>query len=164
VSLRRFGHEAILRRHARQGRIRLRVSNDDHEFFATECIMSETQAYPYATHLNIQFPPLHLVDVPSMVKACTDRWYNQTLCKVNDSVIRLGVLQGEYHWHKHDNDDEFFFVLDGHFFIDLDGQSIDLGPQQGFVVPKGVVHRTRAPARAVVLMVETAAIVPTGDA
>ncbi len=126
--------------------------------------MSETQAYPYATHLNIQFPPLHLVDIPSMVKACTDRWYNQTLCKVNDSVIRLGVLQGEYHWHKHDNDDEFFFVIDGHFIVDLDGQSIDLGPQQGFVVPKGVVHRTRAPARAVVLMVETAAIVPTGDA
>jgi len=126
--------------------------------------MNETQTYPYATHLNIQFPPLSLVDIPSMVKACTDRWYNQTLCKVNDSVIRLGVLQGEYHWHKHDNDDEFFFVLDGHFFIDLDGQSIDLGPQQGFVVPKGVVHRTRAPARAVVLMVETAAIVPTGDA
>jgi len=44
-----------------------------------------------------------LVDVPSLVKACTDRWYNQTLCKVNDSVVRLGVMQGEYHWHKHNN-------------------------------------------------------------
>jgi mannose-6-phosphate isomerase-like protein (cupin superfamily) len=82
---------------------------------------------------------------------------------VNDSVIRLGVLQGEYHWHKHDSDDEFFFVLEGHFIIDLEGRSIDLGPQQGFVVPKGVVHRTRAPVRSVILMVETAAIIPTGD-
>jgi mannose-6-phosphate isomerase-like protein (cupin superfamily) len=83
---------------------------------------------------------------------------------VNDSVVRLGVLQGEYHWHKHDNDDEFFFVLEGHFLIDLEGQTIDLGPRQGFVVPKGVIHRTRAPERAVILMVETAPIIPTGDA
>lgn len=125
--------------------------------------MSEATAYPYATYLNIQFPALSVIDVPAMVEACTDRWYNQTLCKVNDSVIRLGVLQGEYHWHKHDSDDEFFFVLEGHFVIDLEGRSIDLGPQQGFVVPKGVVHRTRAPVRSIILMVETAAITPTGD-
>ena len=104
-----------------------------------------------------------MVDVPSVVNAVTHKWYNQTLCKVNDSVVRLGVMQGEYHWHKHDNDDEFFFVLEGRFIIDLETESIDLGPQQGFVVPKGVVHRTRAPERAVILMVETAAIVPTGD-
>jgi mannose-6-phosphate isomerase-like protein (cupin superfamily) len=126
--------------------------------------MSEQQNYPYATYLDIKFPPLHLVNVPALVKACTEKWYNQTLCKVNDSVVRLGVMQGEYHWHKHDNDDEFFFVLEGHFVIDLEDRSVDLQSQQGFVVPKGVRHRTRAPDRAVILMVETAAIVPTGDA
>ena len=125
--------------------------------------MSSTQDYPYATFLDIKFPALTVVDVPSVVSAVTHKWYNQTLCKVNDSVIRLGVLQGEYHWHKHDNDDEFFFVLEGRFLIDLEHESIDLGPQQGYVVPKGVVHRTRALERAVILMVETAAIVPTGD-
>jgi mannose-6-phosphate isomerase-like protein (cupin superfamily) len=125
--------------------------------------VSSTKDYPYATFLDVKFPALSLVDVPALVKACTDRWYNQTLCKVNDSVVRLGVMQGEYHWHKHDNDDEFFFVLEGHFIIDLEGRSIDLQPQQGFVVPKGVVHRTRAPERAVILMVENATIVPTGD-
>jgi mannose-6-phosphate isomerase-like protein (cupin superfamily) len=125
--------------------------------------MSSTQDYPYATFLDIKFPALTVVDVPSVVSAVTHKWYNQTLCKVNDSVIRLGVMQGEYHWHKHDNDDEFFFVLEGRFMIDLENESIDLGPQQGYVVPRGVVHRTRAPERAVILMVETAAIVPTGD-
>ncbi len=125
--------------------------------------MSEQQDYPYATYLDIKFPPLHLVNVPALVKACTEKWYNQTLCKVNDSVVRLGVMQGEYHWHKHDNDDEFFFVLEGHFIIDLDDRSVDLQPQQGFVVPKGIRHRTRAPDRAVILMVETTAIVPAGD-
>ncbi|PYK42550.1 MAG: cupin domain-containing protein [Verrucomicrobia bacterium] len=126
--------------------------------------MTKQQDYPYATHLDIKVPALHLVDVPPLVKACTDKWYNQTLCQVNDSVVRLGVMQGEYHWHKHDNDDEFFFVLEGHFVIDLEDRSVDLQPQQGFVVPKGIRHRTRAPDRAVILMVETAAIVPTGDA
>src|SRR5262245_21386299 len=125
--------------------------------------MSSPQDYPYATFLDIKFPALTLVDVPSLVNAVTHEWYNQTLCQVNDSVIRLGVLKGEYHWHKHDNDDEFFFVLEGRFIIDLESGSIDLGPQQGYVVPKGVVHRTRAPELAVILMVETAAIVPTGD-
>jgi len=126
--------------------------------------MSEQQDYPYATYLDIKFPPLQLVNVPALVKACTEKWYNQTLCKLNDSVVRLGVMQGEYHWHKHDNDDEFFFVLEGHFIIDLEDRSVDLQPQQGFVVPKGVKHRTRAPDRAVILMVATLAIVPTGDA
>ena len=123
-----------------------------------------TPSYPYATHLNEYFGPLELVDVPALVAACQDQWYNQTLCRVNDSVVRLGIVQGEYHWHKHDRDDEFFYVVDGHLLIDLEGRTVDLGPQQGFVVPRGVVHRTRAPERCVMLMVENAGIVPTGDA
>jgi len=121
--------------------------------------MAETAAYPYATHLDIKFDPLTLIDVSSLAKTVTDQWYNQTLCKVNESVIRLGVMQGEYHWHKHDNDDEFFFVLSGRFIIDLEGHSIELLPNQGFTVPKGVLHCTRAPKRSMILMVETAAIV-----
>ncbi len=126
--------------------------------------MADQKTYPYATHLNIQYGPLELVDTPALIAACTDRWYNQTLCQVNDSVVRLGVLQGEYHWHKHDKDDEFFFVIEGRFIIDLEGRSVELAPRQGFVVPKGVRHRTRAPERAVILMVENAGIIPTGDA
>ena len=126
--------------------------------------MREPQNYPYATYLDIKFPPLSVVDVPSLVASCKERWYNQTLCKVNDSVIRLGVMQGEYHWHKHDHDDEFFFVLEGRFIVDLEDRSIELRPLEGFVVPKGVVHRTRALQRAVILMAETSTIVPTGDA
>ena len=123
-----------------------------------------TQEYPYATFLNVLYPSLQLVDVPALVAACSGRWYNQTLCQVNDSVVRLGVMQGEYHWHKHENDDEFFFVLEGRFIIDLEQRSVELSPLQGFVVPRGVVHRTRAPERAIILMVETASIIPTGDA
>ena len=125
--------------------------------------MSDGSRYPYATHLNIYYAPLERIDVQALVEACTDQWYNQTLCRVNDSVVRLGVLQGEYHWHKHDDEDEFFYVVEGRFLIDLEGRTVELAPRQGFVVPKGVVHRTRAPERTVILMVEGAGIVPTGD-
>lgn len=122
-----------------------------------------TGAFPYATHLNILFPHLEQIDVPALAARVTDRWYNQTLCQANDSVVRLGVMQGEYHWHKHDNDDEFFFCLEGNFIVDLEDRSVTLPPLHGFVVPKGVVHRTRAPERCMILMIENAGIVPTGD-
>ena len=125
--------------------------------------MSQSTTRPYANYMDPKFKPLELVDVPTLVHACTDTWYNQTLLKINDSVVRLGIMQGEYQWHKHDNDDEFFFVLEGKFYIDLEDQCVGLMPQQGFMVPKGIVHRTRAPEKSVVLMIETAEIVPTGD-
>jgi cupin superfamily acireductone dioxygenase involved in methionine salvage len=120
-------------------------------------------AFPYATYLDILFPHLEKIDVLALASDVKDRWYNQTLCQVNGSVVRLGVMQGEYHWHKHDNDDEFFFCLQGEFLIDLEGHTITLSPQQGVVVPKGVLHRTRAPQKSIILMVENVGIVPTGD-
>ncbi|MEO8908903.1 MAG: cupin domain-containing protein [Gemmatimonadaceae bacterium] len=120
-------------------------------------------SYPYVTRLDIRYPALEVIDLPKIVDSVTDRWFNQTLCKVNDSVVRLGVIQGEYHWHKHDDLDEFFYVVDGELLIDLEDRIVALQPLQGFVVPKGVVHRTRAPEKTVILMVEGADIVPTGD-
>ena len=125
--------------------------------------MCAAKSYQYATHLNILHNALEVVDVPALVGACRDTWYNQTLCKVNDSVVRLGVIQGEYHWHKHDNDDEFFYVVSGNLLIDLEGRIVSLSPGQGFTVPKGALHRTRAPQKTVILMVENAGIIPTGD-
>jgi len=119
--------------------------------------------YPYTTKLDVKFNSLELIDVPKMVKECQDKWFNQTLTKVNDSVVRIGIVEGEYHWHKHDNDDEFFFVLDGQLLIDLEDKTIALNPWEGFTIPKGVVHRTRAPKKTVMLMVETSDIQPTGD-
>ncbi len=133
--------------------------------------MSKTPDYPYATHLNVLFGGLEKLSLDPLIAAVTDQWYNQTLVRVNDSVVRIGVMQGEYHWHEHSGDDEFFFVLEGTFLIDLEpmadgitpGKVIALNPREGFVVPKGVRHRTRAPERCVILMVETATITPTGD-
>jgi cupin superfamily acireductone dioxygenase involved in methionine salvage len=121
---------------------------------------SETQ---FDTHLDIRFGPLELIDVQALVDATTHDWYNQTLCKVNDCVMRLGVLKGEYIWHKHDDEDEFFYVVEGRLLIDLEDRTVELGERQGFSVPMGVRHRPRSPERTVVLMVEGAGIIPTGD-
>ena len=121
------------------------------------------QDYPYVTKLDVLFDPLQKIDVQSIADSVTDKWFNQTLCKVNDSVVRMGVVEGEYHWHKHDDLDEFLYVVDGEFLIDLEGSTVTLLPTQAFVVPKGVVHRTRAPRRCVIIMVEGESIVPTGD-
>ncbi len=119
--------------------------------------------YPYETRLDILHQPLELIDVKALVDACEFKWFNQTLCKVNESVVRVGIIEGEYHWHKHDDDDEFFYVVEGKLLIDLEDRVVELSPQQGFVVPRGVVHRTRAPQRTVILMVENAGIIPTGN-
>jgi len=125
--------------------------------------MSTPTQYPYDTRLNLLHQPLELIDEKTLADSAPSKWFNQTLCQVNGSVVRLGVVEGEYHWHKHDEDDEFFYVVEGKLLIDLEGETVELSPRQGFVVPKGVVHRTRAPKRTVMLMVENAGIVPTGD-
>ena len=117
----------------------------------------------YNINLDVQFKPLEVIDVPALAAACREKWFNQTLTRVNDSVVRIGIVQGRFHWHRHQKDDEFFFVLKGKLHIDLRGRTIVLGPGQGVTVPKGTMHRPRAPKRTVMLMVETSAIRPTGD-
>ncbi|SRR6266568_7538173 len=122
-----------------------------------------TAAFPYETRLNVLHKPLELIDINSIEDARNYKWFNQTLCQVNDSVVRVAMIEGEYHWHKHDDDDEFFYVVEGLLIIDLEERIVELAPGQGFVVPRGVVHRTRAPQRTVILMVENAGIIPTGN-
>ena len=123
--------------------------------------MSKT--YNYNQQMNIKYAHQELIDVPAIVAENTEKWFNQSLTAINGSVARLGIVEGEYHWHKHDNDDEFFFVLEGKLLIDLEDRTVELKAGQGFVVPRTVVHRTRALERAVVLMVENVGIIPTGN-
>ena len=122
-----------------------------------------SEQYSYTINLDTKLGFLKLIDVPSLVAACDEQWYNQTLCQVNDCVVRLGIMQGEFHWHKHDKEDEFFFVLQGRFLIDLENETVTLEQHQGYTIPRGVVHRTRAPERTVILMMEGSSVRPTGD-
>ncbi|UCH92366.1 MAG: cupin domain-containing protein [Candidatus Aminicenantes bacterium] len=117
----------------------------------------------YSIRTEVEFQPLQVIDVEKLIDACQEKWQNRTLCQVNDCVVRLGVIQGEFHWHKHDREDEFFYVVNGRLYIDLEEKTIDLTTQQGFVIPKGILHRTRAPERTSILMIEGGTVTPIGD-
>jgi mannose-6-phosphate isomerase-like protein (cupin superfamily) len=118
---------------------------------------------PYSIHTNIKYRPLEPEDIGKLADECRERWWNQSLSLVNDSVVRLGVFHGEFHWHKHDKEDEFFYIIEGKLFLDLEEKTLELLPRQGIMVPRGVRHRTRAPERTVVLMIEAATVTPTGN-
>src|SRR5215471_2652818 len=118
----------------------------------------------YAISYQPLFGTLQSIDVQALIDQVDDPWYNQTLIQVGDVLVRLGVMEGEFHWHKHDQQDEFFFVLDGLFRIELDGaDTVELGPRQAFTVPAGMLHRPVVPARSAVLMIEKAGVIATGD-
>jgi mannose-6-phosphate isomerase-like protein (cupin superfamily) len=117
----------------------------------------------YSIHTDIKYKPLETVELGKLADECTEKWWNQSLCRVNDCVVRLGIFEGEFHWHKHDKEDEFFYVVEGELLVDLEDRTVTLAPRQGVVVPRGVMHRTRAEKRAVVMMIEAATVVPTGD-
>ena len=121
------------------------------------------QPIDYNINLDVKFAPKERIDIDELVAECKEQWFNQTLTQVNDSVVRLGIIEGEFHWHKHDNDDEFFFVVSGRLNIELEDQTIELSPKQGVTIPKGVMHKPIAPEKTVILMVETSAVQPTGD-
>ena len=146
-----------------------------------------SEQFPYTTKLDIKFKHFEVIDIPQMVSETKDkpplparsessemrragRWFNQTLTEVNGCVVRVGIVEGEYHWHKHENDDEFFFVLEGKLFVDLresvplgEDKTIELNPGQGVTITRNTIHRTRAPQKTVMLMVENRNIIPTGD-
>jgi mannose-6-phosphate isomerase-like protein (cupin superfamily) len=104
------------------------------------------------------------ISIASVKEMSDHHWFNRTLCAVNDSLVRVGVFHGEFHWHAHEKEDEFFLVLEGVLDIDIEGQgTVTLNPSEGVMVPRGVRHRPRAPSGATVLMVEQATIVPTGS-
>lgn len=117
----------------------------------------------YSIDLEVKFKHLEIIDIPKLIEQSTKKWQNMSLCTVNNSVIRLAVIEGEFHWHKHDKEDEFFFVIDGLLLIDLEENVIELKSNQGFTVPKGIRHRTRAPTRTSVLIIEDYIVKPTGD-
>jgi mannose-6-phosphate isomerase-like protein (cupin superfamily) len=117
----------------------------------------------YSIDTEIRFQGLELIDIPELIKVCHKDWQNFSLCEVNDCVVRLGVIHGEFHWHKHDEEDEFFYIIDGLLQIDLSNRTVELAPGQAFVIPKGVLHHTRALKRTSILMVEGKTITPIGD-
>ena len=117
----------------------------------------------YDISKDVLFDTLQKMDVGAVARAQTP-WWNRTLTKVNDAVVRRAVMDGDFHWHKHDEEDEFFYVVDGLLRIDIQGApSVRLDPGQGVTIPRGLMHFPHAHGRTTVLMVEQASVTPTGD-
>jgi len=130
--------------------------------FAVKISEMNTQ-YPYVTKLDVRYKQLEIIDIPMIIEECRHQWYNESLCLVNSSVVRIGIVEGEYHWHFHEKDDEFFLVLQGELIVDTREKSFVLKPFQGITIPKGMLHRTRAEVKTVMMMVENKEIIPTGE-
>ena len=122
-----------------------------------------SKKHEYNQLMNVMYGHHEVIDLPEIIENCKDKWFNQTLTKVNDSVVRVGIVEGNYHWHKHENEDEFFFVISGKLYIDLEDKTIELNPNDGTTISKGVMHRPKAPKKTVMLMVETDTIDPLGE-
>ncbi|NPD90413.1 MAG: cupin domain-containing protein [Asgard group archaeon] len=117
----------------------------------------------YSISTDVLFNHLDLIDVQKIINESQKKWQNYSLCRVNDSVVRLGIIQGEFHWHKHDSGDEFFLVLEGKLIVEFENNEIKLSPLQSIVVPKGMMHKTKASERTAILMIEDYLVKPTGD-
>ena len=74
----------------------------------------------YSIDLEVKYKPLEIIDVSKMAATCSKKWQNLSLCNVNDSVVRLAVIEGEFHWHKHEKEDEFFVQVQGSSTIVVD--------------------------------------------
>ena len=128
-------------------------------------VESEGQKTQYVIQSDVRFAPLEQIDLDRLVADCDHPWFNQTLCRVNDCVVRFGVFEGEFHWHAHAGEDEFFYVVSGELTIEIEGRApAVLRARQGITIPRGVRHRPVAPTQTVVLMIEGATIQPLGDA
>ena len=127
--------------------------------------MSEVKNYNILQ--GVKYPHLELIDVGNIVKENKEKWINHTLTKVNDSLVRLAIIEGEFHWHKHDNEDEFFFVIEGKLLMDIEEngarRTVELNPMQGITISKGVMHCPRAPQKTVIILFENDGIISTGD-
>jgi len=117
----------------------------------------------YEIHTDVRYRPLERIEMGKLADECTVPWWNQTLCQVNDCVARVGVFHGEFHWHKHDREDELFLVIEGRLTIQLRDGDVTLRPGQLFVVPRGVEHCPIAEGDVAVMLIEPAGVVNTGS-
>lgn len=120
--------------------------------------------YDYNQQMAIKYDYLEKITINDIVEENMDTWFNQSLCEVNSSVLRLGIFEGAYHMHKHDSDDEVFFVLEGSMILETENENFELQKYEGCCVPKGTKHRPVVPnGKAIVLMIENKGIDPIGS-
>ena len=105
----------------------------------------------------------HTVNPRAMAQALTELWSPRVIAELDDSYVKVAKVHGELPWHAHDNEDELFYVLSGHLRILMHARSVELGPGEAFVVPKGVLHQPQADAECCLMLIERKSTAHTGD-
>ena len=112
------------------------------------CITRGTKRAKKVGHLEKQ-------DVNKLTRDIDDDWNNMVVSEINDHIVRLSVLQRDFHWHLHKNSDELFFVIEGMLYVDRVDRTEEIGPGQMITIPKNVRHRTRSNSRTNILCFES---------
>lgn len=97
---------------------------------------------------------LEKINVFRETEGIKDKWKNFVVSNLNDHVVRLSVIQKDFHWHSHDQSDEMFYVIEGELYVDFEDKTEKLSPTEMITVPKGVKHRTRSNTRTLLLCFE----------
>jgi mannose-6-phosphate isomerase-like protein (cupin superfamily) len=126
-------------------------SLDLHAILANRCVSSMEQSMS------------DKINLAQKLSLFTDHWSPRTVARLNDSDVMVVKVKGEFVWHKHDETDDFFLVLQGRLDIELRDRTITLGPGEMYVVPKGVEHRPVAREEVHLLLIEPTGTPNTGD-
>ena len=111
----------------------------------------------------MQSKDYHPIDIVAKFKLFNDLWSPKVIGKMNDYLVKLGKVQGDFVWHKHDETDELFIVNKGELRIDLREGAVVLKAGQMFIVPKGVEHRPHADQECEIILFEPETTINTGD-
>ena len=104
-----------------------------------------------------------MVDLAAKLASFDETWAPRIVAELNGQYVKVAKLEGEYVWHSHAEQDELFWVLEGRLRLELRERTIELGPGQLFVVPRGVEHRPVAPERVEVVLFEPLATRSSGE-
>lgn len=103
------------------------------------------------------------IDLMQKFSKFEDFWNPKIIAELNDNYVKVAKLKGEFPWHKHDQEDELFYVVEGNLTIKFRNRDVDLGPNEMIVVPKGVEHKPVAQEVVKVLLIEPKTVINTGD-
>ena len=103
------------------------------------------------------------VNLEHKLSLFTDHWSPKIVGELNGQQVKLAKLKGEFVWHKHDHEDELFFVIKGSFRMEFRDKTITLNENEFLIVPKGIEHRPVADEEVSIILFEPASTLNTGD-
>ena len=106
---------------------------------------------------------INVVNVSSRLSLVNEFWSPKIVGELNNQHVKLAKFKGEFVRHKHEHEDELFFVLQGQLFIELNDKTLKLNSGEFVIITKGVEHKPHAPKEVCVMLFEPASTVNTGD-